>query len=68
MKITVTNGVLVNFRCPYQAKVMKTLEPIKSRIGRTLGDISADMERTLGTGRTLSRLGPKPQETNNAKA
>ncbi|MDT4881238.1 hypothetical protein FQZ97_1170750 [compost metagenome] len=48
MKITVTNGVLVNFKCPYQAKVMKTLEPIKSRIGRTLGDISADMKRTFG--------------------
>ncbi len=51
--------VLVNFRCPYQANVMKTFEPMRSRIGRTLGEISADMEMTSGTGRMLSAAWPE---------
>src|SRR5690606_22719909 len=64
MKIIITSGVLVNFRCPYQAKVMKTLEPMRSRIGRTLGEISADMEATLGTGGWRCwRPGPQPLHT-----
>ena len=28
-------GEPVNFKCPYQAKVMNTLDAIKRRIGRT---------------------------------
>jgi hypothetical protein len=59
MKITITSGVLVNFRWPYHAKVMKIFEPTRSRIGRMLGEISADMGETFGTGRmVLSAVWP----------
>ncbi|MMZ70649.1 hypothetical protein D1872_337440 [compost metagenome] len=30
---TIHNGLLPNFRCPYQAKVMKTLDKASRRIG-----------------------------------
>src|SRR5690348_15534985 len=36
-KITIHSGRWVNFRCPYQAKVMKTLEHSSRTIGATEG-------------------------------
>lgn len=32
-KITIQMGLVLNFRCPYQAKVMNTFEARSSRIG-----------------------------------
>ena len=32
-KIATHNGVLLNFKCPYHANVIKTFEPVNSTIG-----------------------------------
>ena len=33
-RITFASGALLNFKCPYQAKVMNTFESVSSPIGR----------------------------------
>src|SRR5688572_5843468 len=45
------SGDVAYFRCPYQANVMKTFEPISSRMGRTLGESSMSMKATRSGGR-----------------
>ncbi len=37
--ITTGSGLALNFKCPYHAKVMKTLEANSIRIGRMVGEI-----------------------------
>jgi hypothetical protein len=41
--ITTNSGVSLKRKCPYQASVMNTLEPISSKIGSTAGDRIGDM-------------------------
>jgi hypothetical protein len=34
-KITIQSGLVLNFRCPYHAKVMKTFDASRSKTGVT---------------------------------
>jgi hypothetical protein len=49
--ITSGSGLLLNFKCPYQAKVMKTFEQNSIRIGNTDGGIVKGMDELSGMGR-----------------
>jgi hypothetical protein len=59
---TIGSGFSLNFRCPYQAKVMKTLEANSIRIGNIVGE-SVGIDVLLRNVVRLNRRGRYPVPT-----
>jgi hypothetical protein len=57
--MTFHSGTSLNFRCPYQAKVIKIFEPISNKMVHMVVSVSGDSIKKLGD--KMQRACPSPK-------